>query len=181
MKINNQIDTTSAGGGKYLDSREIKNSADGIKVRLYGDAEMGYSYFANTAEGKVTVIRSKDFPVMENATDGFQGAEQKPSKNFYAVAWNYATEAPCLLTLDKVSLITPIETVINDKDLADATDYDFKMTFNANADPADKYKVVRLDKTDLTADQKKELAAFAKETDLAAHAAGEATGDDSPF
>ena len=44
MKINNQVDTTSGGGNSlYLDSREIKTN--GIKVRLYGDAEMGYSYF----------------------------------------------------------------------------------------------------------------------------------------
>ena len=169
MKINNQVDTTSGGGNNlYLDSREIKTN--GIKVRLYGDAEMGYSYFQNTDDGKVTVVRSAGAPVMENQTDGFQGAEQKPAQCFYIVAWNYDSEAPCLLTLDKKTLINPILAVKEDKDLADPTEYDFKMTFDDKKEAADKYQVTRLDKTDLTADQKKALKEF--ECDLKAHAEG---------
>ena len=44
MKIGNQINTAAGGDGKFLDSREIKASKEGIKVRLFGDAAMGYSY-----------------------------------------------------------------------------------------------------------------------------------------
>jgi hypothetical protein len=173
MKINNQVDTSGGGDGQYLDSREMKKNPDGIKVRMYGDAAMGYSYFANTDDGKVTVIRSAGVPDMENATDGFQGAVQKPTKNLYIVAWNYATEAPALLTLDKVALINAVIGVNDDKDLAGATDYDFKMSYDANAAPQDMYSVVRMDKTVLTAVQKKELKEFAAEQDLEAHADGE--------
>ena len=170
MEVNNQVATEGGGTSLYLDSRDIKATAEGIKVRLYGNAEMGHSYFQQGE--KVKVVRTVDFPTMENPTEGYQGAEQSPSPCLYIVAWNYASEAPCLLTLDKKTLINPILTVEADKDLAGATDYDFKMTYDANADASDKYKVVRLDKTDLTADQKKDLAAFAKTIDLAAHAAG---------
>jgi len=173
MKINNQVDTNSGGDGKFLDSREIKKSPKGIKVRLFGDAAMGYSYYKNTDDGKIKVVRSTDVPDMEDATDGYQGSEQKPTKNMYVVAWNYETEAPCLLTLDKVALINGVIAVEDDKDLAGATDYDFKMTFDADAAPQDKYKVIRLDKTALTATQKKDLKAFADKIDLEAHAAGE--------
>ena len=168
MKINNQIDTVSTGGGLYLDSRDIKASPDGIKVRLYGDAEMGYSYFQKGE--KISVVRSVELPVMVDPTEGYQGAEQKPSKNLYIVAWNYDTEAPCLLTLDKVTLINAINGVEEDSDLAGATDYDFKMTFDEKAAASDKYKVTRLDKSDLTADQKKELKNF--QCDLSVHATG---------
>lgn len=173
MKVNNKVETAAGADGKYLDSREMKKAPGGIKVRLFGDAEMGYSYFANGDDGKVKVIRSVDVPDMENATDGYQGAEQKPTKNLYIVAWNYATEAPCLLTLDKVALINGVFAINDDKDLASASDYDLKMTFDAEAAPQDKYKVVRLDKSALTTTQKKELKAFADTVDLAAHAAGE--------
>lgn len=172
MKINNQVDTTSTASSKFLDSREIKKSPDGIKVRLYGDAVMGYSYFQEADGGKVKVVRSLDVPEMVNPTDGYQGAEQKPAKNLYIVAWNYATEAPCILTLDKVALINGVIAVNDDKDLGDATDYDFKMSYDANAAPQDKYRVVRLDKKALTATQKKELQAFADTVDLEALAAG---------
>jgi len=168
MKINNEIDTTSAGDGLYVDSRDIKASVEGIKVRLYGDAEMGYSYFQQGE--KISVVRSVDFPIMENQTEGYQGAEQKPSKCFYIVAWNYATEAPCLLTLDKVTLINAVTGVEKDPDLAGTTDYDFKMTFDEKAAASDKYKVIRLDKSDLTADQKKALKDF--KCDLKTHAEG---------
>jgi len=167
MKINNQVDTTSGGNSLYLDSRDVKQ-ADGIKVRLYGDAEMGYSYFQQGE--KVTVVRSTEFPVMDNPTEGFQGAEQSPAQCFYIVAWNYASEAPCLLTLDKKTLINPILAVSEDADLADPTDYDFKMTFDDKKDAADKYQVTRLDKTDLTPEQKKALKDF--KCDLKAHASG---------
>jgi len=188
MKINNQIDTTSGGNTLYLDSREIK--ANGIKVRLYGDAEMGYSYFQLTGKTKdngkpeVAVIRSVKFPTMENQSEGFQGAEQTPSECFYIVAWNYDAEAPCILTLDKQTLINPILTINNDSDLADVTDYDFKITFDDSKKPADKYQVTRLDKTDLTADQKKALKEF--NCDLKAHAEGgeafvKAEGEVTPF
>lgn len=183
MKINNQIDTTAGEGNAiYLDSREIKDK--GIKVRLYGDAEMGYSYFQNTDDGKVTVVRSAGVPVMENATEGWKGAEQKPSQAFYIVAWNYATEAPCLLTLDKKTLINPILAVSDDSDLADPTDYDFKITFDDKKEAADKYQVTRLDKSDLTADQKKALREFT--CDLKAHAEGgeafvKEEGEKEPF
>ena len=91
----------------------------------------------------------------------------------YIVAWNYTTEAPCLLTLDKVALINGVIAVNDDKDLADATEYDFKLTYDKDAAPQDKYKVIRMDKTALTAEQKKGLKEFASNIDLAAHAAGE--------
>jgi len=175
MKIGNQVNTEQGGDGKFVDSRDIKTSPDGIKVRLYGDAEMGYSYFKEGDEGKVTVVRSLGIPDMEGATDGFQGAEQKPTKNFYVVAWNYATEAPCLLTLDKVTLINSVIAVNDDEDLASCTDYDFKMTNDPKQPPQSQYKVVRMDKTDLTKEQKAGLKEFAESVDLAAHAAGEKT------
>jgi len=177
MKIGNQVDTAGGGDGKFIDSREIKKSKEGIKVRLYGDAEMGYSKFIQDDEGKFKVIRSTDVPDMSDASEGFQGAEQKPTKNLYIVAWNYATEAPCLLTLDKVSLINGIFAVNDDTDLKSATDYDFKMTFDDTKQPQEKYKVIRLDASPLTAEQKKELKAFAETVDLAGHAAG----DDQAF
>lgn len=177
MKINNQIDTES-GDGKFIDSRDMKKTQDGIKVRLYGDAQMGYSYFQKIDEGKVQVVRSIEVPDMVDQTDGFQGKEQKPTKNLYIVAWNYATEAPCVLTLDKVSLINAITAVNNDKDLASATDYDFKMTFDDKKSPQDKYKVTRLDKTALTTEQKKALKTFSNNIDLEAQAEGE---DDDSF
>ena len=177
MKIGNQVDTAGGGDGKFIDSREIKKSKEGIKVRLYGDAEMGYSKFIQDDEGKFKVIRSTDVPDMSDASEGFQGAEQKPTKDLYIVAWNYATEAPCLLTLDKVALINGVIGVNDDPDLKDATEYDFKMTYDEKASPQDKYKVIRLDASPLTADQKKELKAFTKNLDLEAYAAGE----DLPF
>ena len=169
MQINNQVDTTGGGNSLFLDSRDIKNNVEGIKVRLYGDAVMGFSYFQQ-GDPKPTVVRTQDFPEMENPTDGFQGAEQSPSACFYAVAWNYATDAPCLLELNKKTLINPILAVNDDPDLADVTDYDFKITFDDKKDAADKYQVTRLDKTELTHEQKKALKAFTP--DLAAHAAG---------
>ena len=73
MKINNKVDTNSTASGKFLDSREIKKSPDGIKVRLYGDAVMGYSYFQKADDGKVKVVRSLGVPEMVNPADGFQG------------------------------------------------------------------------------------------------------------
>lgn len=172
MQFNNEISINEGGDGRFVDSREIKKSPNGIKVRLFGDAQMGYSYFKQDGD-KIKVVRSLDIPTMEGATEGFQGAEQKPTKNLYAVAWNYTTEAPCLLTLDKVALISAIRKVALDKDLADATDYDFKLSYDANAKPQDMYSVVRLDKTPLTADQKKGLKAFAETVDLAAYASGD--------
>ena len=177
MKIGNQVDTAGGADGKFLDSREIKKSKEGIKVRLYGDAEMGYSKFIQDDEGKFKVIRSTDVPDMSDASEGFQGAEQKPTKNLYIVAWNYATEAPCLLTLDKVALINGVIAVNDDADLKDATEYDFKMTFDDSAAPQDKYKVIRLDATKLTKEQTTELKAFSENLDLEAYAAGE----DLPF
>jgi len=174
MKVNNQVDTSAgASDGKYLDSREMKKNPEGIKVRLFGDAEMGYSKFVENDDGKIKVVRSVEMPDMEDATEGYQGAEQKAAKCFYIAAWNYATEAPCLLTLDKVALINGVLSINDDKDLKSAGDYDLKMTFNSDAAPQDKYKVVRLDATPLTVTQKKELKAFADTVDLAAHAAGE--------
>lgn len=172
MQFNNEIDTNGGGDGKFIDSREIKKSTTGIKVRLYGDAQMGYSYFKQDGD-KVKVVRSLNTPTMEDATEGYQGAEQKPTKNLYAVAWNYTTEAPCVLTLDKVALINAIRKVAQDKDLADPTDYDFKLSYDANAQPQDMYSVVRLDKTPLTAEQKKSLKAFSETVNLPAYAAGE--------
>ena len=177
MKVNNKVDTSAGGDGKFLSSREIKKAPNGIKVRLYGDAEMGYSYFQRQDDGKVKVVRSADEPDMINPTEGYQGSEQKPTKNMYVVGWNYETEAPCVVTLDKVALINGVLAVNDDKDLADATAYDFKMTYDKDAAPQDKYKVIRLDKTPLTKTQKTELAAFAETIDLEAHAAGE----DVPF
>ena len=179
MQINNQIDTSGGGNGLYLDSRDIKDKAmEGIKVRLYGDAQMGHSYFQLKEDGKKTVVRSEAFPEMVNPTEGFNPGEvQKPSACFYVAAWNYETEAPCLLTLDKVALINGVIAVNDDPDLKDATEYDFKMTYDEKASPQDKYKVIRLDASPLTADQKKELKAFAEDLDLEAYAAGE----DLPF
>lgn len=177
MKIGNKVDTAAGGGsGKFLDSRDIKKEG-GIKVRLYGDAEMGYSKFVKDDEGKFHVIRSAGEPDMSDAAEGFNGEEAKPTKNLYIVAWNYASGSPALLTLDKATLINAVIAVNDDKDLADATDYDFKMTYDANAQAQDMYKVVRMDKTALTAEQKKELKAFAETVDLADHAAG----GDKPF
>ena len=175
MKIGNQINTAAGGDGKFLDSREIKK--EGIKVRLFGDAAMGYSKFVQDDEGKYKVIRSAESPDMSDAAPGYQGADPKASKNLYIVAWNYAAEAPCLLTLDKVALINGVIAVNDDADLKDATEYDFKMTYDEKASPQDKYKVIRLDASPLTADQKKELKAFTENLDLEAYAAGE----DLPF
>ena len=172
MKIGNQINTAAGGDGKFLDSREIKASKEGIKVRLFGDAAMGYSYYQQQGD-KIGVVRSAEVPEMVDQTDGYQGAEQKPAKNLYITAWNYATEAPCLLTLDKVALINGVIAVNDDADLKDATEYDFKMTYDEKASPQDKYKVIRLDASPLTADQKKELKAFSENLDLEAYAAGE--------
>ena len=169
MQINNQVDTTGGGNSLFLDSRDIKNNVEGIKVRLHGDAVMGFSYFQK-GDPKPKVVRTEGFPNMVNPTDGFQGAEQSPSACLYVVAWDYATDAPCQLTLDKKTLINPILAVNDDPDLADVTDYDFKITFDDKKDAADKYQVTRLDKTELTPEQKKALKAFTP--DLAAHAAG---------
>ena len=174
MKINNPVDTRSGGDGKFIDSREIKkqDAKTGIKVRLYGDAEMGYSYYQNTDEGKIRVVRSADVPEMVDQTDGYQGAEQKPGKNLYIIAWNYETKAPAILNLDKVGLINGVLSINDDKDLKSATDYDLKMTFNDDAAPQDKYKVVRLDASKLNAKQTKDLKAFAAKVDLEAYADG---------
>jgi len=176
MKIGNQINTAAGGDGKFLDSREIKASKEGIKVRLFGDAAMGYSYYQQQGD-KIGVVRSAEVPEMVDQTDGYQGAEQKPAKNLYITAWNYATEAPCLLTLDKVALINGVIAVNDDADLKDATEYDFKMTYDEKASPQDKYKVIRLDATKLTKEQTTELKAFSENLDLEAYAAGE----DLPF
>jgi hypothetical protein len=173
MQINNTINTAAGGDGKFVDSREIKASKDGLKVRLFGDGVMGYSYYQQTDDGKIKVVRSLGVPDMVNPTEGYQGTEQKPGKNLYVVAWNYATEAPCLLTLDKVALINGVLAVNDDKDLGDATEYDFKLTFDDKAAPQDKYKVIRMDKTKLTKEQKEALEAFAATVDLDAYAAGE--------
>jgi hypothetical protein len=174
MKINNQVDTAAgASSGKFVDSREIKKSPEGIKVRLFGDAIMGYSYFQKSDDGKIKIVRSLGVPEMVDPTDGYQGSEQKPARNLYAVAWNYAKEAPCLLTLDKVALINGVIAVNDDADLSDATEYDFKLTYDEGALPQDKYKVIRLDKKALTKTQKAELEAFAEKISLEAHAAGE--------
>ena len=168
MKINNQIDTATGGDSLYLDTRDIKKEE--VKIRLFGDAVMGYSYFTKTVDDKIGIVRSEGFPTMVNPTDGYQGAEQKPAKNFYVKAWNYATESPVLLTLDKVTLINPIMAVIEDPDLADVTDYDFKISFDDKKEAADKYQVTRLDKSDLTPEQTKALKEF--DCDLQSHAAG---------
>ena len=169
MQINNQVDTSGGGTGLFVDTRDIKDKADGIKVRLYGDAAMGYSYFQK-GDPKPSLVRSQAFPEMVDPTDGYQGAEQTPTTCFYIAAWNYATDAPCLLELNKKTLINAIIAVNDDADLADVTDYDFKITFDDKKDAAEKYTVTRLDKSELTPEQKKALKAFTP--DLAAHAAG---------
>ena len=177
MKVNNPVDTSSGGDGKFIDSREIKlaskDGGKGLKLRLHGDANMGYSYYQNTDEGKVRVVRSAQVPVMEDPTDGWQGAEQKPTKNLYILCWNYATQAPAVLNLDKVGLINGVLAINDDKDLKEVTAYDLKFTNDKEAAPQDQYKVVRLEATKLNAKQTKSLKEFAAKVDLAAYADGE--------
>ncbi len=171
MAINNEIEVKTEGG-KYIDSRDIKSSKDGIKVRLYGDQTMGYSYFQKQEDDKVKVIRSKEVPAMENPTDGYQGVEQTPAKALYSVAWDYNQEAPVLLTLDKVVLLKPVLDIEHSEDLGSMTDYDFRISFDNNLAPADKYKVVRLDKSELTDEQTTALKAFSEECNIESYADG---------
>jgi len=174
MAIKNEIDVNKSDS-VFLDTRDIKANAEGIKVRLFGDQVMGYAYYQNAQEdGKDVIknVKSKDYPKMENPTDNFKGETQKPSKNLYSVVWDYDAERPAVLTLDKVSVISELLNVEKDKDLKSMTDYDFKITFDANEVPASKYKVVRLDATDLTKEQLKELKAFTKGVTLEEFADG---------
>ena len=166
MKINNQIDTTS-GGGQYFSSKELKNADDkGVKVRLYGDAFMGYYYFQKTDDGKITVVRMETEGKMEKPTDGFQGAKQKLGKALYTIGWNYKEEKAVLVTLDKVALINAVLDIANDDDLADVSDYDLKMSYHEKETPQAKYKVARLDKSAISKEIKAELDEFAKTINL---------------
>ena len=170
MQLHNEINTSS-GDGTYTSSREVKESKEGIKVRTYGDAYMGYYYFQKDGD-KVKVVRMKNAGEMINPTDGYQGAEQKLSKALYTVAWNYETESPTLLNLDKVSLINPILEIHRDEDLGPVGDYDFRLTFDNKKQATEKYSVTRFDKTDLTDEQKKALEEFVSRVDLEAYIDG---------
>lgn len=175
MAIKNEIDIASADGD-FIDTRNIKADVKGIKVRLYGDQTMGYAYYQNSTddEGKDIIknVKSNGEPVMENQREGWKGAEQKPTKNLYSVAWDYKQEKPVVITLDKVAILTELLGVEKDDDLASMVDYDFRISFDGNEAPANKYKVVRLDKTDLTEEQEKALGEFYETVDLEAFADG---------
>lgn len=172
MEIKNQIDT-STGGGDYFSSRELRK-ADGkeIKVRLYGDACMGYYYFQKTADGGATVVRMEKEAKMENPTEGFQGAVQKLGKALYTIGWDYNEEKPVLVTLDKIALINAVLDIVTDEDLADVSDYDLKMSYHEKESPQSMYKVARLDKSAISKDIKKQLDEFAKTVNLEAYMQG---------
>ena len=102
---------------------------------------------------------------MVNPTDGYQGAVQTPAPNLYSVAWDYDQESPVILTLDKKTIINAVKEIDENPDLKSFCDYDLRITFDGNKTPAE-YKVTRLDKTDLTKDQLKDLKEFAATIDL---------------
>lgn len=171
MKINNRIET-SGGDSRYVDTRDVKASKDGIKVRLYGEAFMGFSYFQKQDDDSVKVIRSEKRPVMVNPTEGYQGEAQTPATCFYVLGWDYNKETPVLLTIDKVAIIKEFMAVNDNEDLDDITNYDFKISFDNTKAPAEKYKVVRLDKSSLTPSQIKALKDFSKTCDIKSYRNG---------
>ena len=171
MEINNRIDTNNKDN-RYFDSRDIKAIKEGARIRLYGSIFMGHSYFQKQND-TVKVVRSIEFPEMVNPSEGYQGAEQKPATNLYSIGWNYETETPMLMNLDKVALIKQILAVNDNDDLADVSDYDFRVSFDNTKAPAEKYQVIRLDKSDLTKEQKKALVEFEKTCDISAYSNNE--------
>ena len=143
---------------------------------MYGDQVMGHGYYANAKDddGKdcIRVIRSRAFPEMENECEGFKGSIQKPFKAIYSTAWYYAQEKAVILTLDKAIILKELLAIEDSADLQSMTDYDFKITFDGNALPADKYEVTRLDATKLTKEQTDALKVLAEKADLGSHADG---------
>jgi len=174
MAVHNEISTQQSTD--YLDSREIKSNPNGIKVRLFGDQFMGYSYYQKYVKDDgsdgVRVVRSKDFPVMKDETEGFKGSVQTPAKNLYSVAYDYDQEKAVLLTLDKVAIITEFMDVEKSEDLKSMIDYDFRITYDANKAPAQKYKVQRLDSKDISAAMKKTLEEFESNTNIQGYSEG---------
>lgn len=174
--VANRIDTTSQGG-VFLGTREVKKTKEGIKIRLYGQKAMGHSYFQKYTKDdgseSTRVVRSKKFPEMENQSEGYQGAVQKPATCLYSIAWDYEQERPVVVTLDKLGIINDVFAVEDSKDLGSMDDYDFRITFDEKESPAKKYKVVRLDKTDLTPEQEKQLKAFTAGIDMVKYSEGE--------
>ena len=175
MAIKDRISTAQAGG-EYMDMRDFKITPDGAKIRLFGEQEMGFSYYQHSKKDDgsdgAKIIRSKNVPEMTDPTDGYKGTKQKPAVNLYSVVWNYETEAPALLSIDKVSVFEKILAVEDSKNYGEMTDYDFVISFDGAAKPADKYKVEKLDKSDLTESQIEALKEFAERVDLGAYVTG---------
>lgn len=159
-----------------MDMRDFKITPDGAKIRLFGEQEMGFSYYQHSKKDDgsdgIRIVRSKNVPEMINPTDGYKGTTQKPAVNLYSIVWNYETEAPALLSIDKVSVFEKILAVEDSKNYGEMTDYDFVISFDGAAKPADKYKVEKLDKSDLTEDQMKALKEFTEKVDLESHVKG---------
>jgi len=167
MKINNKIETTSTRTGEYFSSREIKEaSPEELKVRLYGDAYMGYYYFQRQEDGSVKVVRSDKEVEMVNPTEGYNGQAQKMGKALYTTGWDYKRGRPVIVILDKIALINAILSVAEDDDLGDVSEYDFKFGFDPNAPAQDKYRISRLDRTPIPDDIKQQLDEFIKTVDL---------------
>ena len=58
MAIHNEVDTKS-GSGKFINTKNIRDNKEGIKVRIFGEQYMGYSYFQKKDDGKIGQVRSK--------------------------------------------------------------------------------------------------------------------------
>lgn len=127
------------------------------KLRFLSTPVLGYEYFSEEKKPIRKEFRLGEFTPEELAEnkpkiDSESGKPETPKHFWAALVWDYAENAPKILTITQITIIKPLYTLVEDEDWGDLRDFDIVVNKSGSSKNDTEYSVIPKPKKALSKD-----------------------------